>query len=125
MNRVNEEIDGLTDEQLDEAIDRLFDAQPEILPFLNRFDNGDERILELATLLSFFVFMVYDAEYPGKTETVRGEDLESALDEAMTWIAELDRPESRDNPPPESEPILMVYLMKSLDEHLNSLDGEA
>jgi hypothetical protein len=125
VNRVNEEIDGLTDEQLGEAIDRLFDAQPEVVPFLKSFSNRDGGIQELATLLSFFVFKVYETEYPGKAATVKREDLESVLDEAKSWIAELDRPEARDNPPPESEPILMAYLMKNLDTHLNSLDGEA
>jgi hypothetical protein len=125
VNKVNEQIDGLTDEQLNEAIDRLFGAQPEVLPFLKGFDNGDGQILALTTLLVFFVFNAYDAEYPGKAATLKREDFESVLDEAKTWIAELDRPESLDDPPTESEPLLMGYLIQSLDTHLNSLDGEA
>ena len=60
VNKINEEIDGLTDEQLDQAIDRLFDAQPEVLAFLDGFSRGDGEILELATLLSFFVFKAYE-----------------------------------------------------------------
>ena len=52
VNKANEEIDGLTDEQLDQAIDRLFGDQPEVLRFLEGYGLGDGEIQELATLLT-------------------------------------------------------------------------
>ena len=106
VNKANEEIDRLTDEQLDQAIDRLFGDQPEVLSFLEGYGLGDGEIQELATLLTYFVFKASEAENPGKAATVKREDFESVFDEATAWMAELERPEAIDHPPPESEPLL-------------------
>ena len=65
VNKANEEIDGLTDEQLDQAIDRLFGDQPEVLGFLEGYGLGDGEIQELAILLTYFVFKASEAENPG------------------------------------------------------------
>jgi hypothetical protein len=119
VNKVNQEIDGLTDKQLDLAIDRLFDGQPEVLAFLDGFSGGEGRVLELSTLLSFFIFKAYETEYPGKAATVKREDFESVFDEAKTWMAELERPEAYNDPPPETEPLLFGYIIQNLNKHLN------
>jgi hypothetical protein len=120
VNKANEEIDGLTDEQLDQAIDRLFGDQPEVLGFLEGYGLGDGEIQELAILLTYFVFKASEAENPGKAATVKREDFESVFDEATAWMAELERPEAIDYPPPESEPFLFGYIIKNLNEHLTT-----
>jgi hypothetical protein len=94
VNKANEEIDGLTDEQLDQEIDRLFGDQPEVLSFREGYGLGDGEIQELAILLTYFVFKASEAENPGKAATVKLEDFESVFDEATAWMAELERPEA-------------------------------
>jgi hypothetical protein len=116
INKANEEIDGLTDEQLDDAIDRLFDAQPDVEALLVSASKRQVRILERGLFLSFFVFKAFEVEYPGKAVKVEAEDLESVFDETSAWMAQLKRSGSVDNPPPEAEPVLMAYIIQNLNE---------
>jgi hypothetical protein len=68
VNKANEEMDGLTDEQLDQAIDRLFGDQPEVLGFLEGYGLGDGEIQELAILLTYFVSKRPKRKIPAKQQ---------------------------------------------------------
>jgi len=114
VNKAEEEIDGLTAEQLDPAIERLLDAQPVVKEYLVGFSNGEVRILELVLVLSFFVFKAYEAEYPGKPPRMKRDDFESIIDVANAWIDQLDSTGMPD-PRPEAEPVLLMFIIESLN----------
>src|SRR6266852_5200774 len=79
-------MDGLTEERLDQTIGRLLDAQSVVKEFLVGFSHGEQRILELVLVMSFFVFKAYEAEYPCKPPRVKREDFESIFDDANAWM---------------------------------------
>lgn len=106
-------IDGLTDEELDQALGRVLDTQPVVLEFLVGLCHGKKRILEQAIFLSFFVFMAYEAEHPGKVVTVKREDFAVVFDQAKTWMAQLESPGMADAPA-ETEPFLLTYIIADL-----------
>jgi len=107
-------MDGLTEEQLDPAIERLLDANPVLKEFLVGFSRGDQRILELVLVMSFFVFKAYEVEYRGKPPGLKREDFESIFDEANAWM---DHFESTGVPDPraEAEPVLLTFIIENLN----------
>ena len=103
LEMVYDMIDGFTEEQYEEAIRSVFDAQPFLLEFLVGHSEG--WIQAQATSLSFFLFKAYETEHPGKSITVEREDIEAAFDQAKAWMA---------YGPYETEPTLLTFITESV-----------
>jgi hypothetical protein len=96
-------IDGFTEEQYEEAMDSVFDAQPFLLQFLVGHSEG--WVQAQATTLSFMLFKAYEAEHPGKSIKVERADIDAAFDQAKSWMA---------YGPVETEPTMLNFITESV-----------
>ena len=117
LHKASKVIGGSTKEQLDRTFARFFQAQPLVLEFIVRLSGHRDRIHDMVMQLSVFVFKAYEAEYPGKTGTLKREDFLPGYDRAKSWAAEFINGATHDSVV-KTEPFLLTYFVETLGKPL-------
>ena len=117
VSKASKVIDDSTKEQLDWAMAQFFQAQPLVLEFIVRLSGHLDRIHDMVMQLSFFVFKVYEAEYPGKIGALKREDFLPGYDRARSWTAEFINGATHRSVL-ERDPFLLTYFFEKLGKPL-------
>jgi hypothetical protein len=117
VNKASKVIDGSTKEELDRTFARFFQAQPLVLEFIVRLSGHRDRIHDMVMQLSVFVFVVYEAEYPGKIGALKREDFLPGYDQARSWTAKFINGATHESVV-ETEPFLLTYFFEKLGRPL-------